>query len=34
MTKTEFKKQIMTLLATSVDGISDDEKPALVRRGN
>lgn len=32
MTKAEFKKQILTLLASSVDGLSDDEKPALVRR--
>jgi|GEM_PF-379074 len=32
MTKAEFKKQILALLAASVDSLSDDEKPALVRR--
>jgi predicted secreted protein len=32
MTKAEFKRQLITLLATSVDGLSDDDKPPLVRR--
>jgi hypothetical protein len=32
MTKAEFKKQIMTMLGTSVDGLSAEDRAALVRR--
>jgi hypothetical protein len=32
MTKAEFKKQIMALLSSSVDGLDQEDKAALVRR--
>jgi hypothetical protein len=32
MTKAEFKKQIITLLDASVDGLAAEDKAALVRR--
>ena len=32
MTKSEFKKRILALLVGSVDDLSDDEKPAVVKR--
>ncbi len=32
MTKAEFKKQVMALLSSSVDGLDHEDKAALVRR--